>query len=448
MSKGAKIVMVGGGSYNWIPRIMCDMMRAPELNGSDVYLLDPNLQAAKEVKSAVEKMSKTLGAGFKFTAGSSEEKAFAGADFVVITISTGDLEMMRHDLKIPEKYGILHTVGDSVGPGGWSRTLRNVPVFVKMARKIEKLSPKAIILNYTNPMAALTGAIYASTSLRTVGLCHGVFAAYHLLEKIFGVEEKDLCLKYGGVNHFFWVTDFTVKGRPGYPLLEKKLAGKSMDEFFAETHKDEAGMTYHKYKLLDELYRQYGYLPYPGDRHTCEFLPGFINNGKAPFKRFGLVRTFIEERYEVRKNARERAAKLASGELEPFERSRETAVDIMTAVITNKPFIDVVNMPNIGQIDNLARGAVVETMGMVDARGFTPIAIGSLPSEIQPTIDVHCKVQMMTLEAAMKGDLELALHSLMLDPLCANLSPSDVREMGLELIKATRAWLPQFQIEK
>ena len=251
------------------------------------------------------------------------------------------------------------------------------------------------------------------------------------------MEEKDLCLKYGGVNHFFWVTDFTVKGRPGYPLLAKKLAGKSMDEFFAEKHKDEAGMTYHKYKLLDELYRQYGYLPYPGDRHTCEFLPGFINNGKAPLKRFGLVRTSIEDRYDVRKDSRERAAKLASGESEPFERSRETAVDIMTSFITNKPFIDVVNMPNIGQIDNLPRGAVVETMGMVDARGFTPIATGSLPQDIQPTIDVHCKV-------AMKGDLELALHSLMLDPLCANLPPSDVRKMGIELIKATKAWLPQF----
>ncbi|MHB9140109.1 MAG: family 4 glycosyl hydrolase, partial [Victivallaceae bacterium] len=197
MSKNVKIVMAGGGSYNWIPHIMCDMMRAPELKGSEVYLLDPNVQAAKEVKAAVEKMSKTLDSGFKFTAGSSEEKAFAGADFVVITISTGDLEMMRHDLKIPEKYGIFHTVGDSVGPGGWSRTLRNVPVFVKMAQKIEKLSPKAIILNYTNPMAALTGAIYASTSLRAVGLCHGVFGAYNLLEKIFEVEEKDLCLKYG-----------------------------------------------------------------------------------------------------------------------------------------------------------------------------------------------------------------------------------------------------------
>ncbi|MFA6101802.1 MAG: hypothetical protein WCV67_01835 [Victivallaceae bacterium] len=444
MSKGAKIVMTGGGSYNWIPRIMCDMMQAPELKGSEVYLLDPNLQAAKEVKAAVEKMSGTLGAGFKFTAGSSEEKAFAGADFVVITISTGDLEMMRHDLKIPEKYGILHTVGDSVGPGGWSRTLRNVPVFVKMAQKIEKLSPKAIILNYTNPMAALTGAISASTSLRNVGLCHGVFAAYQLLEKIFGVEEQDLCLKYGGVNHFFWVTDFTVKGQPGYPMLAKKLAGRSIDEYFAKAHKDEAGMAHHKHKLLDELYRQYGYLSYPGDRHTCEFVPGYINNGKSPIKRFGLVRTSIEERYDVRKGARERAAKLASGETAPFGRSRETAVDIMTAFINNKPFIDVVNMPNIGQIDNLPRGAVVETMGMVDARGFTPIAIGSLPREVQPTIDVHCKVQMMTLEAAMKGDLEMALHSLMLDPLCANLPPSDVRKMGLELIKATKAWLPQF----
>ena len=125
MGYDRKIVMVGGGSYNWCPRLLCDLVQTPELENSEVFLLDPNLAAAKEVKSAIDRICKDNGKKFSFTASASEEMAFKDADFVIITISTGGLEMMRHDLEVPERYGIYHTVGDSVGPGGWSRLLRN-----------------------------------------------------------------------------------------------------------------------------------------------------------------------------------------------------------------------------------------------------------------------------------------------------------------------------------
>lgn len=216
-----KIVMVGGGSYNWCPRLLCDLIQTPELENSEVFLLDPNLVAANEVKAAVDMVCKSNGKKILFTVTSNEDKAFRNADFVIITISTGGLEMMRHDLEIPERFGIYHTVGDSAGPGGWSRLLRNVPVFEKMARKIEKLAPQAVVLNYTNPMAGLTGAISAVTNLRNVGLCHGVMGTLSYLKRILGVEEKDLSVRYGGINHFFWILDFKVKGQDGYSLLRE-----------------------------------------------------------------------------------------------------------------------------------------------------------------------------------------------------------------------------------
>ena len=100
MGDRAKIVMMGGGSNNWGPRSICDMLLEPVLNGSEVFLLDPDLAAAEEVKAACCKMNETLGAGFSFKSTSSEEYAFSGADFVVIAISTGGLNMMAHDLKI------------------------------------------------------------------------------------------------------------------------------------------------------------------------------------------------------------------------------------------------------------------------------------------------------------------------------------------------------------
>jgi alpha-galactosidase len=286
-------------------------------------------------------------------------------------------------------------------------------------------------------MAVLTATVYAVSSLRTVGLCHGLFAAYSLLETIFGVEEKDIAISYSGVNHFYWVNDFTVKGEPGYPLLAKKLK---------EVYKDEAGMSYHKHEFCEMLYREFGYLTYPGDRHTCEFMPGYLNRTEEDLKRFGLVRTFIKERVKNRETCRKNVLKLASGELPPYEKSRETAVDIMKSFISGKPFIDVVNMPNIGQVENLPRGAVVETMGLVDARGFTPLANGKMSEKIQPLVDIHCKVQMMTLDAALRGDKEAAVSALRLDPMCSHLSYDDVRKMGYELMKATKKWLPQFDL--
>lgn len=438
-----KIVMVGGGSFNWCPRLISDLVQTPELEMSEVVLLDPNIKAAKEVKAAVETIAAAYKKKFKFSATSDENSAFKGADFVIITISTGGLEMMRHDLVIPEKYSIYQTVGDSVGPGGWSRTMRNVPVFVNMMRKIEKLSPGAVVLNYTNPMAALTGAVAAVSSLRNVGLCHGVFGTYRMLENIFGVEEKDISMNFCGINHFFWVLDFKIKGQDGYALLHRKLRGKSLDEVL-HSDTDNAGFSHSSHLLADELLREYGHLTYAADRHTCEFFNAYLTDKKI-MKRFKLVRTSVEDRYAGMEKARRRALGLASGALAPSPRSRETAVDIMRAFVTNQPFVDVVNLPNIGQIDNLPRGAVVETLGLVNSRGFSPIAAGPLPERLLPLVEPHCRVQQMTLEAALKGDKELALESLMLDPLCADLPPSDIRKMGIELMTATKEWLPQFK---
>ena len=439
---GPKIVMVGGGSYNWCPRLMRDLIMTDELEGSEVVLLDPNIQAAEEVKAAADAMCKRFGKRFTVVATRSETTAFRQADFVIITISTGGLDAMAYDLKIPEKYGIFHTVGDTCGPGGWSRSLRNVPVFVKMARKIETLAPNAVVLNYTNPMSVLTGVLYAVSDLRSVGLCHGVFGTYRLLQRIFRCEEDDLAIRFGGVNHFFWIVDFTVRGREGYPALKRKLRGRPLWEA-AAVGPDEAGHS-SGLELCNEFYNEYGYLTYAGDRHTSEFLHGYLTGSEKNLKKFNLVRTSVQQRRAGHKRARKFASDLARGKVDPGPRSRETAVDIMMALAHGKAFVDVVNLPNEGQIDNLPREAVVETLGLVDPLGFRPIAIGELPPLLEQLITPHCNCQLMTLDAALTGDKDLAFDALMTDPICSHLSPSEIRKMGSELMAATKKWLPQF----
>lgn len=439
---GPKIVFVGGGSYGWCPRLMSDLMQTPGMEGSEIVLLDPNITAAEEVAAAGRTMAAAFGREFSIHPTQDEAEAFRDTDFVLITISTGGLDMMEHDLTIPEKYGIFQTVGDTVGPGGWSRTLRNVPVFLHLAQQIERYAPRAVVLNYTNPLATLTGVLARSSSLRVVGLCHGVFSNYHLLQTLFDVSEQALCVCFGGVNHFFWILDFTVGGEPGYPLLKQRLGERSLDEALNEGTTDEMGF-HSNHTLCNELYQEYGYLPYVGDRHTSEFLSGYLTPSLDSLTPYNLKRTPVQQRREGLVHARQRTGDLAEGKESPPARSRETAIDIMMAFITNTPFVDVVNLPNTGQIDNLPRGAVVETLGHVDSLGFRPITTGALPTVIESLMTPHCTCQMMTLDAALTGDRDLALQALMLDPLCSHLSPSRIRQMGLELIEATRAWLPQ-----
>lgn len=443
---GPKIVLLGGGSYTWSPHLLCDILHEPALADAEVVLLDIHLPAANEILAAGETMARTLGKPLRLHVTDSHDDAFRDADFVIITISTGDrdFELMARDLAIPETYGILQTVGDTVGPGGWSRALRNVPVLVDLGQRLERVAPRAMVLNYSNPMAVLTGALCAATQLRTVGLCHGVFLNYKFLQTLLGVEERDLTVNFGGVNHFFWMLDFLVKGLPGYPLLRQRLGGKTIDECLREGETDVFGH-HSSHALCAELFAEYGYLPFVADRHTSEFLPGYLTAGQVMLDRYRLVRTTIADRRRLRALHRQQALDLAAGKQPPFPKSRETAVDMITAIMTQRPFSDVVNLPNHGQIDDLPRNAVVETLGLVDALGFRPIAAGRMPDALHPLVARHCHVQNMTLQAALTGNQRLALEALTLDPLCSHLPPSRVRAMGLELMESARSWLPQFQ---
>jgi alpha-galactosidase/6-phospho-beta-glucosidase family protein len=356
-------------------------------------------------------------------------------------------------LRIPEKYGIFHTVGDSIGPGGWSRSIRNIPVFRQLALDIQKIAPRAVVLNYSNPLASLTAALTQSAPVRSVGLCHGLFEVYALLEHVFNLKsEKELSLRAAGVNHFFWVLDFTIRGEPGYPLLRERLKKNSFPQLVGASYAYNIYQDKRKgngkvsprnshaseYFVVDELLREYGLLPYTGDRHTSEFMSRYLTLSPRRLKPYRLKRTTIAERRKSREEARKRVEAMVAGELPlPTERSREAAADIMAAMITNKDFTDVVNLPNVGQVDNLPRGAVVETLGVANAMGFTPLAAGSLPEPILCLVRPHAVNQRMIVEAALTGNRELALAALRNEPMCAHLSYPRVRKMGLELLHAS-----------
>ncbi len=216
-----KICIVGGGSYNWGHILLKDIAAKKDLLAGTVTLHDINPVALDELGRLGRKIMKLAEADFSVETTTELREALKGAEFVVVTITTGGLESMRHDLEIPSKYGIHQMVGDTVGPGGLSRALRNVPPIVEIARTISSVCPDAWMFNLTNPMTVLCRAVAKTSSIKVLGLCHEVDSTRTTLMTMFGVTADEVDGIVAGINHLPWFLDVRIQGKNGLPQIRE-----------------------------------------------------------------------------------------------------------------------------------------------------------------------------------------------------------------------------------
>jgi len=436
-----KITLVGGGSLNWTPRLVSNILSTDDLNGSHVVLYDIDPDALDLTYNLALKYRDLTGSATRFEKTTDRDAALEGADAVVVTISTGGLKAMRCDLEIPEKYGIYQTVGDTTGPGGVARALRNVPVFVDMARAMEARCPNAWMLNCSNPLSALTHAVVRETGIRALGVCHGVVGEVRLYARFFGVEREACAYVNTGIDHCAWFTDFDVEGRPVWErLIEKGLHDwlalppkqAENDPTFGDLYTLRCGLI---------LGRQLNALPAIGDRHMVEFFPGFLNT-PGGVEKYGLVRTFIADRKKGAAAARERVERQLKGEEQLRLLGSSDDVGGWIAALSGGPVIeDNVSAPNIGQIPQLPEDAIVESRGVLDAAGCHPL-VSPMPGPLEAAVRPHVVRETLIVEAALEGNFDKALAALTTDPLIGN---ADIARPLLEaLMAATKDWLPQF----
>ncbi|GAB4337943.1 MAG: alpha-glucosidase/alpha-galactosidase [Candidatus Abyssubacteria bacterium] len=442
-----KIVIIGGGSYNWAPTIINDILLTPGLAGSHIVLEDISSEPLGAIQRLGEKMLADKESDCTLSSTTSEEEALEGADFVAVTISTGGFDAMQHDLEIPLKYGVNQTVGDTVGPGGLFRGLRSIPVMVGIARNMERLCPDAWLINYTNPMAALCLAVQQETSVKTLGLCHelqGVLAIVRSMLKL--ADSARMEYEVAGVNHFIWLLNLRIDGMDGFEMLRRWMQNptpftvpdQDVKEMFAPSTIDPA-------RLKLELFEQLGYLPAAGDRHIAEFFDCYLRDFDEAEKRYGIKPTSIAERRDSWHAAMKA---YVYGMLEgnfpiPAAKSSETISDIIAALAgTISPMVDILNILNEGQIENLPRGVIVETLGKVFSNGTDSLGPITLPGEIREMILPHAENQHLMVKAALEGDRVAAREFLERDPLCRNCS--DLDQMLDELLEAHRKYLPTF----
>jgi len=413
-TRDANIAIVGGGSFNWSPKLLTDLACTPSLGGR-LVLLDTNPRTLEVMVPLGRRAMRELGGNYDVTGTSRIEEALVGADYVILTINTGGYEATRQDLEIPEKYGVFQSVGDTVGPGGLIRGMRNIPVIVGVAREMERRCPDAWLMNYSNPMCILTRAVTVATDIQVVGLCHELMSLEHRLMDIFDVEkEGHIEMKVGGINHLGWVLEARHQGRDLFPELAEHIHSYEAPELSYDYFSPYLDLCLIKYALFEIT----GALGVAGDRHIAEFYSHFLSEESQYGWKYGVKRTTADD-YERDYLAAGEVAKATACGKEPLygEKSGEVVFGVIESMEHDLGREFFVNLPNQGQIPILPVGSIVETYAVADSSGLTPVTLGALPRGIAATCRLHSEIQEMIVQATLGEDERLALRAFLMDPL-------------------------------
>jgi len=438
-----KITFMGAGSTVFARNVLGDCMCTPSLRDAEIALYDidaKRLEDSEIILKAINRNVNNSRATIKTYLGVENRKeALRSADFVVNAIQVGFYDPCTIiDFEIPKKYGLRQTIADTLGIGGIMRGLRTIPVLEDFARDMEEVCPNALFLNYTNPMAILTGYMQRYTNIRTIGLCHSVQVCSEHLLKGLGMEDKLEGRRelIAGINHMAWLLDIRDKeGNDLYPEIRKRAAGKNA----SGKHNDMV-----RYEYIKHL----GYYCTESSEHNAEYNPFFIKS-KYPelIDQFNIPLDEYPRRCvnQMKGWEQERDNILQDGKI-THERSNEYASYIMEAVVTNKPIKIGGNVLNTGLIDNLAAEACVEVPCLIDGLGIHPCHVGRLPVQLAAMNMTNINVQLMTIEAARTRKKEHIYQAAMLDPhTAAELSIDDIVKMCDELIEAHGEYMSMYK---
>lgn len=437
-----KFTFIGAGSLDFTQDLARDILSFDSFRDAEFHLVDIHEGRLAYAARALKKMIEAGGYDATVHPTIDRRQALADSDGVLITILQGGVEVWRHDVEIPKKYGVDICVGDTRGPSGIFRFLRTAPVMLDIIRDIEKLCPQATVLNYTNPMALLCAYLQRQTKVQITGLCHSVQGTAARLAQWLGADMEDITYTCAGINHQAFYLDFKWKGRDAYPLLREAVATRP------EIANEEP--------VRNEMFRHLDYYPTESSGHNSEYNPWFrkrpdliekyCTHGTAwnPGEYAAILKEYTEK--ESTWEAQFKTI-LESPEVD-LARGEEYASNIFNALYgDHTPFEFNGNLLNTtGLIENLPRGACVEVPVLASRSGIRPFSVGSLPEQLAILINTSARCEELAVQAAIDGDPRKVFQSILFDPLTASvLSMAEIKTMTQEMLDKNKDYLTYFK---
>lgn len=450
-----RLTMMGAGS-SFTPRLVSDVVQIAGARGGEIRLVDIDRRRLATVYRFVGLLLAHLGkTGWKVTATTDRREALPGSDYIVNCIEVSGAECVRFDNNIPREYGVDQCIGDTIGPGGLFKALRTIPVFLDMLKDAEELCPRALVLNYTNPMNMLCLAAGRASRMQVVGLCHSVQGTSHLLARRAGVPYAEMDWECAGINHLAWFTRLEHRGRDLYPRLMRRarldLAGKPPDPSDAKDLVRKDMMLHFGAFITESSGHLSEYLPYYRTRPDAKkrYLRDKYDGGSSYYAdHWPQWRRAVDAaREEVLRGKKPIDEMRAKG----WTRSWEYASWIIEAHQKNAPFRFHGNVMNNHAgagplIGNLPHDGCVEVACLADGNGIQPTVYGNLPPQMAAICRANMSMFDLAAQAAIERSRELAAHALMLDPLTAACcTPAQIREMTDRLFAAERRFLKGYR---
>ena len=433
-----KITFLGAGSTIFAKNVLGDCILTPALGEFDIALYDIDLNRLDCSFKMLNHLNRRYGKA-RIRRYTELRSALEGADFVVNAVQIGGYEPCTvTDFEVPKKYGLRQTIGDTLGIGGIFRFLRTAPVLEQFAEAIHAVCPKALLLNYTNPMAMITGYCIRELGLNTVGLCHSVQYCVEGLFKSLGFpdELKDkVKWDIAGINHQAWLLRIEdEKGEDLYPEVKRRSRS---GEYAGKMEWD---------LVRHEMMQRFGYYNTESSEHTSEYLPYFIKAAHPELiERYKIPLDEYPRRCVKQiKEWEEMQEKILSEDLE-HTRTREFASYIIEAVVTDKACRIHGNVVNGGLIPNLPAEACVELACLVDRNGIQPARHAPLPEQCAALNRTNINVQLLAIEAARSKKREDVYRAAYLDPhTSSELTLGEIESLCDDLFEAHKNWLPEY----
>jgi alpha-galactosidase/6-phospho-beta-glucosidase family protein len=434
-SAPVRMTIVGAGAH-FTPGLLANAARRPDLAGAQVVLYDPDAERLRVTDRWAQRLVQELDAPLVIMPVDSLADAVRGADVVFTTVRNGGGRAARLDLEVPARHGVEQGVGDTVGPGGFAYALRQVPAFQHIVRTIERESPNAFVVNFSNPMTVIGRAIARTSRVHCVGLCDGIYGRQRWIAQYLEVPVDELEVRHAGLNHLTWITQLRRNGEDIYPLLWQRAQERS-----------DGGEP-----ISFQLAHTYGLFPSPGDRHVAEFFPYFHRPGADGGRTYGL-QTSAERVASLASRAQQYWQSFsaeADGSVPIAERSPRESQDALaivaylTGASQATPQVTV-NVPNTrGLVPALPPTAIVEGIASPSGEGpWRPAPKAEeLPAGIAAGLRARADQQELTVEASLTGDRAVALQALAADPLVDSLEQANA--ILEDLLREQREWLPQF----
>ncbi len=430
-----KVTFIGAGSAVFARQLITDILAIDGLEDGVFALVDIDPNRLDLAQRIAERLVELKGKRWKVQASTDRLEVLEGTDYVINSIEVAGLKNVRFDYDIPMRYGVDQCIGDTIGPGGIFKALRTGPAWLDIVSDVQRMAPKAAILNYTNPMSILTLAALRTADLPVVGLCHSVQGTSRQLADYLGIDYADMTWECAGINHNAWFTKLELAGEDLYPRLRDRAR-------LAEIYEQDPV----RFEVMLDL----GAFVTESSGHFSEYVPYFR-------KRPDLIQRYTRAGYLGesgfyannwprwrRENDESIEAMLRGDKPVPLARSLEYGADIIEAIECGRSASIHGNVLNHGSIDNLPQGCV-EVECRVDRDGIKAQHFGALPEQLAALNRAHMAVHELVVDALIERDRQKAKYALMLDPLTAAVcSVDEIDRLFEEMWNAERESLSAF----